>query len=71
MLNGVLVLRYQVGIDCLTNSCDSNCAHIFDGTETGILKITGAKVQKIFDVCNGLSLFFVNESEIYIKRHKP
>jgi hypothetical protein len=36
VLNGVLVLRDQVGIDRLTNSCDSNFVHVFSGTETGM-----------------------------------
>ena len=48
MLNGVLILRYQVGIDRLANSCDANFVHVFSGTQTGMFKFC-AKVQKLLD----------------------
>ena len=56
MLNGVLVLRNQVMIDRLSDSCDANFVHIYC-TASGIFKIMDAKVQKFFDVCNDLCLF--------------
>ena len=56
VLNGVLVLRYQVRIDRLANSCDANFIHVFSGTKTGMFKFC-AKVQKLFDLCKGLRLF--------------
>ena len=36
VLNRVLVLRDQVGIDRLANSCDSNYVHVSNGSETGM-----------------------------------
>ena len=36
VLNGVLVLRHQIGIDCLANGCDANFVHVFSGTETSM-----------------------------------
>ena len=39
VLNGVLVLRNQVGIDRLANGCDAYFAHVLNGTESGIIKI--------------------------------
>ena len=47
MLNGVLILRYQVGIDRLTNSCDANFVHVYC-TASGIIKLC-VKVQKLLD----------------------
>ena len=43
MLNGVLILRYQVGIDRLANSCDANFVHVYC-TASGKIKFC-AKVQ--------------------------
>ena len=39
VLNGVFVLRCQVGIDRLANGCDANLVHVLNGTESGIIKI--------------------------------